>query len=378
MKKQLLCFAISLNVLSLTSQTNRFDQSAPSQPYVSQYVPTDFETLKRIGDAMEAKYEKNKEYKNKLIDWIFDLKSKTSDKEFLNAMNFQYNKLNSIEISSSSGESLDLIRQNIKEEIDKLNTRVKEEPNRLWESGNNNFKNENFIQAIKDYTNLIQLNPDFPLVYRKRGEAYLNLGNLSSALTDLNKYLELVPNDKFALYSRGFTKRELKDYMGALLDLNKLIELDPSSSNAALAYFERARAKSGLGDSYGSITDNTKAIELKPNNSMAYNNRGWDKFVLKKYAEALIDLNKSIELDPSNWIAYDSRQETKFALNDFKGCIEDCNTAISLNPKCANSFLIRGRAYYKQGNKIKACEDWSKAGELGVAEAYTYISKYCK
>lgn len=41
-------------------------------------------------------------------------------------MNFQYNKLNSIEISSSSGESLDLIRQNIKEEIDKLNTRVKE------------------------------------------------------------------------------------------------------------------------------------------------------------------------------------------------------------------------------------------------------------
>lgn len=88
MKKQLLCFAISLNVLSLTSQTNRFDQSAPIQPYVSQYVPTDFETLKRIGDAMEAKYEKNKEYKNKLIDWIFDLKSKTSNKRVFKCNEF--------------------------------------------------------------------------------------------------------------------------------------------------------------------------------------------------------------------------------------------------------------------------------------------------
>ncbi len=77
-------------------------------------------------------------------------------------------------------------------------------------------------------------------------------------------------------------------------------------------------------------------------------------------------------------ILFNSRQETKFALNDLKVCIEDCNSAISLNPKCANSYLIRGRAFYKQGTKTKACEDWSKAGELGKIEAYDFIQKYCK
>lgn len=153
-----------------------------------------------------------------------------------------------------------------------------------------------------------------------------------------------------------------------------MIEINP---NDYYGYFERARSKSELGDFNGSILDNTKAIELKPDYSMAYNNRGWGKFELKKYSEALLDLNQSLLLDNNNWIAFDSRQETKFALNDLKGCIEDCNSAITINPNCANSYFFRGRAYYKSGNKVKACEDWSKAGELGKTEAYEYITKYC-
>ncbi len=90
------------------------------------------------------------------------------------------------------------------------------------------------------------------------------------------------------------------------------------------------------------------------------------------------DLNKAIELDHTNWVAFDSRQETKFALNEIEGCISDCNEAIALNPKLANSYFFRGRALYKKGKMLPACEDWSKAGELGKKEAYEYISKYCK
>jgi tetratricopeptide (TPR) repeat protein len=87
---------------------------------------------------------------------------------------------------------------------------------------------------------------------------------------------------------------------------------------------------------------------------MTWNNRGWSKYKLKKYSDALKDLNKSIELDPRNWAIYDSRQEIKFMMNNLKGCIEDCNTVISLNPKISNSYFYRGRACYKQGNKKKA------------------------
>lgn len=165
-----------------------------------------------------------------------------------------------------------------------------------------------------------------------------------------------------------------KNYPKALEDFNKVIELD---SNNAIGYFGRARSKSALGDENGAIADCNKAIEFKPDFSMAYNNRGWSYFKLKKNIEALKDLNKAIELDNRNFIAYDSRQEVRFSVSDFAGCMEDCNMAISLNPKLGNSYLFRGRVYLKNGDKVKACENWSKAGEYGSMEAYEYIKTNC-
>lgn len=165
-----------------------------------------------------------------------------------------------------------------------------------------------------------------------------------------------------------------KKFTQALEDFNKVIELKPEYY---IGYFNRARVKSALGDSKGSIEDNNKVIELEPRYSMAYNNRGWDNFILKNYIEALKDFNKAIELEPRNAIAYDSRQETKYALNDFAGCMEDCNMAISLNPKLANSYFFRGKVYFKNGEKTKACENWSKAGQYGTMEAYDLIKQNC-
>lgn len=186
---------------------------------------------------------------------------------------------------------------------------------------------------------------------------------------------ENLKRQKYAEFEENGNKNFAnKKYAEAIDDFNKVIEIDP---NNVQAYFTRARAKSALNDSKGSIEDNNKVIELDPNFSMAYNNRGWDNYLLKNYIEALKDFNKAIELEPRNYVAYDSRQETKFALNDFAGCLEDCNIAISLNPKLANSYFFRGKVYFKNGDKTKACENWSKAGQYGTMEAYELIKQNC-
>jgi hypothetical protein len=64
-------------------------------------------------------------------------------------------------------------------------------------------------------------------------------------------------------------------------------------------------------------------------------------------------------------------------LKDYKGCIKDCFEAIKINPKCANSYFYLGKCNQLEGFKTLACEKWSKAGELGKAEAYDLIQKYC-
>lgn len=386
---------ILLTISSLaqtTTNTNYYDQygnkigsskgtiiEKPEYKYIPQYVPENLDAQQAYFDRLQKTNDDNLKQVNFLIDWIIDSKSKTNDQSFITALTKYYEQLKYIlaqqELQlSETTYKIQQINLGLKDEVDQYNMRQKDLPQKLWDSGKENFKNKKYYEAIKDFTSLVSEQPSFAGAYLDRGLSYFYLGNFEMAIIDFNKFIEMDPTYSIAYSSRGWSKYYQKNYFGALTDFNKQIELEPNSFEA---YYNRGSVKSELGDKNGAIADYTKAIELKSNFSMAYNNRGWAKFQLKKYSEALIDLNKAIEYGATNWVAYDSRQETKFALNDFKGCIDDCNKAIELNPKASNSYFIRGRAYYKQGNKTKACEDWSKAGELGQVEAYVFIQKYC-
>ena len=57
--------------------------------------------------------------------------------------------------------------------------------------------------------------------------------------------------------------------------------------------------------------------------------------------------------------------------------IKDFNKAIELEPKSSWTYFKRGRAKYSLNDKEGACMDWSRAGELGDADAYNWIKDYC-
>jgi tetratricopeptide (TPR) repeat protein len=371
---KILIAALIIYAPNLTFAQRYFQPS--STQYQSQFAPLDLNLMHKILKDKEAEFDQNQNYLYELEKWVIDLKAQTNDNGLIAGLDYYLKKLKSYESADLAmyRSELKQIEVGVLEEISKYNKKIEEAPTYLWNEGNDYFDKKKYALAISDYSELIKLQPNFAYSYFRRGLSYYYIGNSSLALTDLNKFIEFVNDEPAAFEKRGWIYYYQKNYMKSLLDFNKQIELLP---NYAIAYYNRGSAKSELNDNIGAIADYTKAIELQSDFSMAYNNRGWEKFKLKKYQEALKDLDKSIELDPENFVAFDSRQETKFNLNDFKGCIEDCNFALALNPKHSNSYFYRGRAFYKQGNKLKACEDWSKAGENGLSEAYDYITKYC-
>ena len=76
-------------------------------------------------------------------------------------------------------------------------------------------------------------------------------------------------------------------------------------------------------------------------------------------------------------MAYSYRGDAKSNLQDYRGAIQDLNKAIELNPNNAKAYNLRGYAKLLLGQKDNGCLDFSKAGELGYAEAYETIKEYC-
>ncbi len=195
------------------------------------------------------------------------------------------------------------------------------------------------------------------------------------AIADWTKAIEIDPNYTLTYYNRGIAKRRLGDISGAITDYNKVIEINP---NDAGAYYNRGNAKYNFGDISGAIADYTKAIDINPNYVSAYYNRGIAKRRLGDISGAIADYNKVIEIDPNDVDAYYNRGIAKYDLGNYSGAIDDYTKVIEINPNYASAYFNRGVAKYLSSDEAGGCKDWHKAGELGHSNALVMIKKYCQ
>ena len=120
------------------------------------------------------------------------------------------------------------------------------------------------------------------------------------------------------------------------------------------------------------------AIEMNPLNANAYLHRGMAKYALTDARGAIQDYNTTLQLQVNMEQAYVKRGQAKALIRDYTGAIADYNIATGLNSYDKDAFYLRGLA--KTMAKVDqngACLDFSKAGELGMAEAYVAIRTYC-
>lgn len=87
---------------------------------------------------------------------------------------------------------------------------------------------------------------------------------------------------------------------------------------------------------------------------------------LGKSKEAKADLDVYLKQNPNDARALVNRAGTRFPA-DMKGAVGDCNKAIVLEPDNKNAYFLRGLAKYELGEKEQACDDFSRAIELGFS-----------
>lgn len=164
---------------------------------------------------------------------------------------------------------------------------------------------------------------------------------MSQYTSAMNLYSFLVaerPNDPFALLNRAVTRASMIEFMASL-----------------------------QGD-YQSVNVNSDpATRLKTAEKIKYD-----------YTEVLDDLRAAIRLMPELPHLHFNLGNILAKQGDMTGALEAYTRAIELFPYFADAYFNRAAVQILVGETQKGCLDLSKAGELGLDDAYAVMKKYCQ
>jgi tetratricopeptide (TPR) repeat protein len=170
---------------------------------------------------------------------------------------------------------------------------------------------QRYEQAIKDYDEVIRLDPGYPLAYINRGRAHRAIGNIDAAIKDYDAAIKITPGIAFAYNNRGNAYRAKGEYDLAIKDFDLAIKLQPTD---ARHYNNRGGAYADKGDSKRAIADYSRAIELDPNLATAYMDRGLFLNEKGEFAAALQDGGKGIALEPDDHTGWWVKGVAEFGL----------------------------------------------------------------
>ncbi|MEG1864907.1 MAG: tetratricopeptide repeat protein [Alistipes sp.] len=222
------------------------------------------------------------------------------------------------------------------------------------------------LQRVADFKTRIQ-DPLLALSWRESDIPADSLMQLDQ------RYLQALKTEDpswIALFQRGVTQSLIKQYTNSVSTYSTAIELNPTNPflylNRSTTRAEMIDFISSIDNSYQRITiDSDPANRLNNNSKRAYN-----------YDEAQADLNKVIKLFPDFAYAYYNRANLLALSGSLPEAFENYSKAIRLNPSFAEAYYNRGIIQIFMKDTRKGCLDISKAGELGITEAYEVLKRY--
>jgi tetratricopeptide (TPR) repeat protein len=265
----------------------------------------------------------------------------------------------------------------------------------LLDRGAAKYAGGDLVGALGDYTNAIELKPDYAYAHLGRGCVKRAQGDLDGALADYDKAIALNPDEAATYVHRGWVKRALGDLAGAMSDFTRAIEIDPSR---AAAYCNRGEARQANGDPDGALADYDKAIELNPQYLAAYKRRGHLRYNLQRFTEALFDFRKESEFSGSLcyadcriWIVRARLGEWETATEELRTCLENVPAEKRDDWKSTIARFLTGQmteldffkadqSFEDKKDKRQRCEAWFYAGTKRLidgdkATAMAYLEK---
>jgi tetratricopeptide (TPR) repeat protein len=179
--------------------------------------------------------------------------------------------------------------------------------------------------ALADFTDAIDLDPNFPDNYFHRGTILARLGRPEAAIADYDRVIALTPPMPEAYYNRADTLADLGDLAGAVRDFGRVTELDPSNLDARV---NRAGLLSELDDPEAAWAEVDAGLAIDPAHPQLWCLKGQLLAGRGQADAAAAALATALRHDEDLPEAYALRGQLSYDRGDLPAAIADLTRAI--------------------------------------------------
>ena len=198
---------------------------------------------------------------------------------------------------------------------------------RIQLNGASHLSRGEYDKAIKEFDEVIRLEPDVAWGYKNRGDAWAGKKEHDRAINDYDEAIRLDPRLSAALISRGKAWSEKKEYGKAIKDFDEAVRLDPHHS---IALTNRGKFWSDREEYDKAIKDFDDAVHRDPTDTFAFMLRGIVWLDKLEYDKAIKDFDEAIRLNPGVALGFSSRGLAWCAKQEFEKAVKDFDEAIRL------------------------------------------------
>ena len=252
----------------------------------------------------------------------------------------------------------------------------------------------------KRYTDVVN-EPNIVLSYYKQTQSLRRTNYFHFSVDDYNKSGALPSPLHFTVQEQTLTAEMVSRHFESIdrlsLQIDQLESNPTSNGTAGLTsnlYFARAVEFALVQDYSSAIDDCTRALNIKQNFPIAYFCRANWRYKLLEYQRStgeiyddghngkldfeliMRDYDQVIALQPDFSFAYYNKANILCTQKDFKAAIEYYTSAIHYDPDFAEAWFNRGLTRIYTEDTDNGIQDLSKAGELGIYQAYNLITRF--
>ena len=176
-------------------------------------------------------------------------------------------------------------------------------------------KKNNSNEAILNFSQAINIQPNFDQAHNNLGNVLQETGKFDEAIRSYQKAIKINPNYAEAYSNLGNALTELGKFDEAAKNQRQALKLNP---NHAEFYTNLGSTLTELGKIEEAITNHQKAIKLNPQYAEAYSNLGIALAGLGKFEEAIVNHQHALKLNPKYTKAILNESFIRLTLGELK------------------------------------------------------------